>query len=103
MDMVAIAAKHAYSLCRTWLPHGELRGSEWFALNPTRNDKTIGSFSVKVAGEKAGYWNDFATGDAGQNMVSLYCYINKINPEYKDEYKKAIMNVKELVGYADQD
>lgn len=97
---MAITAKHSYSLCRAWLPHGQLRGIEWVALNPTRNDKTLGSFQICVSGEKAGSWHDFATGDKGSNMISLYCYIN---PQYKDQYKEAMTKIEEILGYAYKD
>ena len=42
------------------------------ALNPTRSDKNLGSFSVNV---RTGRWADFATGDKGGDPVSLAAYI----------------------------
>jgi hypothetical protein len=48
-------------------------GHEWQALNPTRPDKNLGSFSINI---RTGRWADFATGDAGGDPVSLaaYCF-----------------------------
>src|SRR6476661_2535568 len=34
------------SLVRTWLPDGRRCGNEWVSVNPTRPDKSPGSFSV---------------------------------------------------------
>ena len=56
-----------------WLPGGHRRGVEWYALNPTRPDRHIGSFSVNT---ETGRWADFATGDSGGDVISLYAYLN---------------------------
>ena len=61
------------TLLARWLPDGKQVGSEWVALNPTRNDRRVGSFKVCTA---SGLWADFATGDRGGDPVSLYAYIN---------------------------
>ena len=60
------------NLVRTWCPQGRMAGHEWQALNPTRPDKNLGSFSVNV---RTGKWADFATGDKGGDPVSLAAYI----------------------------
>lgn len=59
-------------LLRDWLPTGEQWGREWVALNPTRADRSRGSFRVNM---DTGRWSDFATGDAGGDVVSLYAYL----------------------------
>ena len=61
------------SLLATWLPDGKEIGGEWVALNPTRNDRRAGSFKINV---KTGIWADFATGDGGGDVISLYAYLN---------------------------
>jgi len=58
---------------RDWLPNGRQEGDEWSALNPTRDDKKLGSFKINL---KTGVWMDGATEDAGPDVVSLYCYLN---------------------------
>ena len=58
---------------REWLPDGRQDGDEWIALNPTRADKTAGSFKVNL---KTGAWLDNATNDRGGDSVSLYAFIN---------------------------
>jgi hypothetical protein len=62
----------------TWLS-GELRGDEFVALNPTRDDTNLGSFSVNI---KTGEWNDFADDTfQGADLISLYMRLNNINEE----------------------
>jgi len=58
-----------------WLPNGRRDGAEWLALNPTRPDNTAGSFKVNIA---TGRWSDFATGDAGGDLVSLAAYLFRL-------------------------
>lgn len=55
-----------------WAPGGYWRGDEWVTRNPTRADRNPGSFCVNVA---KGVWKDYATGDGGSDLVSLYAYI----------------------------
>lgn len=64
------------SLLRQWLPEGRREGNEYKAINPTRNDSRIGSFSISLL---TGAWSDFATGDAGGDLVSLYAYLNGLD------------------------
>lgn len=63
----------ADSLVPLWLPDGKRSGHEWSALNPTRGDSKAGSFSVNL---NSGVWADFATGDKGGDLVSLYAYLH---------------------------
>jgi len=55
-----------------WLPGGIYDHDEYKALNPTRADKNIGSFSVNI---RTGMWRDYATEDDG-DCVGLYGYIH---------------------------
>jgi len=57
-----------------WLPDGRRQGNEWVARNPTRTDRTAGSFKVNLA---TGRWSDFATGDRGGDLISLVAYISR--------------------------
>lgn len=70
---VADAALNAVdNLLAEWLPSGKYKGHEFFALNPTRADKHLGSFAVNT---HSGAWADYATNDAGGDLVSLYAYL----------------------------
>jgi hypothetical protein len=57
------------------LPKGKWRGHEWVALNPTRNDKNLGSFSVNCLN---GRWKDFAVNKGGSDLIGLTAYIKGI-------------------------
>lgn len=70
--IAAAALNQAESLAAEWLPGGRREGPEWKALNPTRADGHIGSFSVNLV---SGAWGDFATDAAGGDLVSLYAYL----------------------------
>ncbi len=59
-----------------WLPNDKVDGREFKALNPTRSDSKIGSFSVNL---DTGKWGDFATDDTGLDLISLYAYLNGIS------------------------
>ncbi len=60
-------------LLRRWLPDGKLQGREFTARNPRRNDRRPGSFRINM---RTGRWSDFATGDAGGDVVSLAAYLS---------------------------
>lgn len=68
----AAALPNLESLCRRWLPAGRRQGHEYVALNPTRHDRTLGSFTINL---RTGRWADFATGDAGGDPVALFAYL----------------------------
>jgi predicted P-loop ATPase len=63
------------SLLLEWLPGGRRDGREFKALNPTRADSKVGSFSVNL---NTGAWADFATGDNGGDAISLLAYLHGI-------------------------
>lgn len=75
------------ALLQRWLPDGVCVGNEYKARNPMRNDNNLGSFSVNL---NTGKWADFATGDAGGDVVSLAAYLSEIN-QYTAAIKLAAM------------
>jgi hypothetical protein len=62
-------------LLMRWLPDGRQHSREYVARNPTRNDRRAGSFSINMA---TGVWADFASGERGGDVVSLYAYLRNI-------------------------
>jgi uncharacterized protein (DUF927 family) len=54
------------------LAAGKRQGPEYIVRNPTRADERLGSFSISTV---TGAWSDFATSDAGGDLVSLARYI----------------------------
>jgi putative DNA primase/helicase len=71
-SVAAVALQHADQLVPELLPEGTRKGAEWWARNPTRGDRSAGSFSVSLA---SGRWHDFASGDSGGDLVSLAAYL----------------------------
>lgn len=59
---------------KSWLPEGKQEGSEWVCINPTRADNKTGSFKVNLY---TGQWNDWADSEGGNDVVSLYAYLNR--------------------------
>lgn len=92
IDFRAIKAASLRSipqLVQRWLPNGKRHGDEWVSLNPTRGDRTPGSFSVNL---KTGVWSDFATGDTGGDMIDLLAYLRR------SPLDEAAREVGDLVG-----
>ena len=73
IDFARIAAAiDVASAVQGWLPDGTRVGGEWVARNPTRADRKPGSFSINLT---TGAWADFASGDAGGDVISLFAYL----------------------------
>ena len=60
-------------LARRWAPEGRRIGNEWIARNPTRDDRSPGSFKINL---RTGRWADFATGDKGGDAISLAAHLH---------------------------
>jgi hypothetical protein len=75
------AAARGYEdiLVRRILPHAVRQGPEYVALNPTRHDRNLGSFRINAHTLK---WADFATGDRGGDIISLWAYVRQVS-QYK--------------------
>ena len=69
------ALAYADVLMLRWLPNGTREGTEWSAVNPTRADQRKGSFKVSLT---TGVWSDFATGDAGGDLIALAAYLFRL-------------------------
>lgn len=67
------ALANVHTILNRWLPDGRLSGSEYTALNPTRDDRHLGSFKINV---QTGRWCDFATGDKGRDLIALAAYLH---------------------------
>jgi putative DNA primase/helicase len=66
------ALASAEAICRHYLPDGKREGGEWVGRNPTRQDKSLGSFKVNL---NTGQWCEFATGDKGGDLIAFVAYI----------------------------
>lgn len=100
-EIAAASAEAAEVIVPRWLPGGRLdKGREWVALNPTRADKHAGSFTIRVTGERAGVWCDFATREKGADLIDLGCYL------FGWSKVESARNLAHMVGHpfgADQD
>ena len=77
--VAAAALAQAEAVLARWLPGGERRGKEYFALNPRRADSHKGSFKVNVL---SGEWGDFATDDdKGGDLVALVAYLDGVKQD----------------------
>lgn len=95
-------------LITEWLPNGKRHGQEWVSLNPTRNDRKPGSFSVNLS---TGVWNEFASGfETGGDIIELYCYLFKVgksealldlNRRYGNESTKSVRKKTILLDVSD--
>ena len=65
----------AKTLLPDWLPGGGWQGSEWVALNPKRKDTKAGSLSINGI---TGVWKDFASGEGGGDVISLYAWLHGV-------------------------
>jgi|GEM_PF-770139 len=59
-------------LLAQWLPNGEQRGETYFAINPHRDDRKLGSFQIDT---RSGRWRDHAIGVGGRDAISLFAYL----------------------------
>lgn len=69
------AVQQLPTLLHRVLPGGVVRGHEYIVRNPTRADRTPGSFKINL---HTGRWSDFATNDSGGDVISLVAYVNRI-------------------------
>ncbi len=89
---IAIAAlSNAESLLRAWLPDGTTKSGEYKVTNPNRADNKVGSFSINV---RTGKWGDFATNDAGNDLISLYAYLEGV------EQWQAAIDIADQIGFS---
>ncbi|WP_439580181.1 hypothetical protein [Elioraea sp.] len=70
------ALAHADALVARWLPGGRREGDEYVVRNPRRADRTPGSFKVNT---RTGAWADFATGEAGGDLVALRAWLDGVS------------------------
>lgn len=86
-----------HDLVRVLAPDGKLEHGYWIALNPTRADKTRGSFFVVCSrpGKTPGAWNDMATGDKG-DVLDLVAYCRGVNRAGALDWAKKWLNFEAL-------
>ena len=74
--MNRVLLSNSASVVSSWL-EGEKIGKEYVAINPLRDDETLGSFNINLT---TGVWKDFADDDfTGPDLVSLYMRLNGLD------------------------
>ena len=74
--MNRVLLSNSASVVSSWL-EGERIGKEYVAINPLRDDETLGSFNINLT---TGVWKDFADDDfAGPDLVSLYMRLHGLD------------------------
>ena len=71
--IAAAALAQASTLLPNWLADGRWDGVEWRC-----GDLTGGKGSSFACNSKTGRWSDFASGEAGGDLVSLYAAIHRL-------------------------
>ena len=79
-------------ILQRWLPDGKRQGREFVAKNPTRADRTLGSFSINLA---TGKWADFATEDRGIGVISLAAYLFHLTQPEAARFVAAMLGIRE--------
>ena len=76
-QVAAAALSNIERILSSWLPGGKRHNHEYQAINPTRTDSKMGSFSINC---ETGAWADFAGGDEarGGDLVALVAYLEGI-------------------------
>lgn len=74
-QVAAVALASIERILAHWLPDGKRNEHEYQALNPTRVDSKMGSFSINL---NTGAWSDFATDDKGGDLVALVAYLEGV-------------------------
>lgn len=83
------------AILRRLLPGGRFQGREYIVRNPTRHDRTPGSFKVRVHGTRSGAWADFATGEVGGDVISLVAYVDGVSQREAAACLGRLLNIKE--------
>lgn len=92
-QVAAAALSSIERILSSWLPGGKQNGHEYQAINPTRADSKLGSFSINC---NTGAWSDFATGDKGGDLVALVAYLEG------SKQSEASKRLSEFLGLASQ-
>ena len=91
-ELSRMLANDAERVARTLLPNGKKSSGEWKAGNVEGDAGQ--SLGVVLAGDKAGVWKDFSTGEGG-DLIDLFMAVNRVSlPE-------AIQQAKDYLGVKD--
>lgn len=72
-ELAVLALADINKILAQYLPEGKQYGHEFVVKNPVRSDSNPGSFKINTS---TGIWADFATGDGGNDLISLIAYLS---------------------------
>jgi hypothetical protein len=93
-EIVRLLGCRALELCHWLKLRGRVDGREFVAFNPTRPDRHLGSFRIRLSD---GIWKDFATDEAG-DALALIKYCEKL-----DGWAEALAKAREFLGLDGKD
>lgn len=94
-EIVAALQARALQVAQVYAPGGHVDGGRYWALNPGRGDRRIGSFHVGLQGSFSGRWRDEATGEQG-DMLDL------IQMALRLDRKGALEEARRFLGLAEE-
>ena len=78
-----------------FLPGGEIFGRDYVLREQHRGGRQPGAFRVKLFGARAGTWANFATGDRGNDPVSLIAHLERMS---RDDAARLLAGVLGIVS-----
>lgn len=75
-EISILLANDTESVCRALFPNGKRVGSEWCVGSIA--GEAGDSLKVKLCGNKAGVWSDFAVGGKGGDLIDLYSKLKSV-------------------------
>lgn len=95
-DIVALLQARPEDVAARYAPGGYVSGQQYYARNPSRADRKIGSFYVNVRGPYAGRFRDESSGDKGDMLDLIQLAIN-------GDRKAALAEARAFLGIADNE
>ena len=74
--IAALLADHVEEVAETLLPKGVRKGNEWMVGGVEGHEGK--SLKIRLTGERAGLWSDFATGDDKGDLLGLWAVVKDI-------------------------
>lgn len=92
-DIAAMLARDAETICRMLLPAGKRSGNEWTAGDVYGAEGK--SLSVRLSGDRAGLWADFADQGASGDLLDLWAQAKGISIADAIQEAKAYLGIHE--------
>ena len=99
INIEALATQHSLAVMQTVAPPplGRRRGNEYQLLNPHRDDKSLGSFSINL---QTSLWADFAIDKHGYSFTALIEYLYNLSSPQAVTVLGGLLNQWEVPEFA---